>query len=127
MHSNSSFLKYPGLLVEKNGLRVVENSQKRVSGSGKPGLETLEPVFVLGYNFYSVLVVRSASWLKLKVLIFGNVAKKLYLWPFAKKLYHGWISMVTLSNEIAWKLSPPPKWRAGCAPASSDPYETEIE
>jgi len=37
------------LLVEKNGLRVVENSQKRVSGSGKPGLETLQPVFVLGY------------------------------------------------------------------------------
>jgi len=38
----SGFLKYPGLVVEKPGFRVVENSQKkRVSGSGKPGLETL--------------------------------------------------------------------------------------
>ena len=32
--------------------------------------------------------------------------RKLYLWPFAKKLYHGWISMVTSSNKISWKLSP---------------------
>ena len=39
---------------------------------------------------------------------------ELYLWPFAKKVYHGWVSMMTSSNEILWKL-PPPKWRAGCA------------
>ena len=39
-----------------------------------------------------------------------------YMWPFAKKLYHGWISTMTSSNEISWKLPPPPKWRAGCAP-----------
>jgi len=38
-----------------------------------------------------------------------------YMWPFAKKLYHSWISMITSSNEISWKF-PPPKWRAGCAP-----------
>jgi len=38
-----------------------------------------------------------------------------YMWPFAKKLYHGWISTMTSSNEISWRL-PPPKWRAGCAP-----------
>ena len=37
------------------------------------------------------------------------------MWPFAKKLYHGWISTMTSSNEIHEKL-PPPKWRAGCAP-----------
>ena len=28
-------------------------------------------------------------------------------WPFAKKLYHGWISTMTSSNEISWKLPPP--------------------
>ena len=39
-----------------------------------------------------------------------------YKWPFAKKLHHGWLSTMTSSNEISWKLSPP-KWRAGCAPA----------
>jgi len=43
-----------------------------------------------------------------------------YMWPFAKNLYHGWISTTTSSNEISWKL-PPPKWRAGCAPAP-DPW-----
>jgi len=42
--------------------------------------------------------------------------KHYYMWPFAKKLYHGWISTMTSSNEILWKL-PSPKWRAGCAPA----------
>jgi len=37
------------LLVEKHGLQVVENSQKKLfSGSRKPGLETLNQVFVLG-------------------------------------------------------------------------------
>ena len=30
-------------------------------------------------NFYSVLIVRSASWLKLKVLIFGNDAKRTFI------------------------------------------------
>ena len=35
------------------------------------------------------------------------------MWPFAKKLYHGWISTMTSSNEISWKLPPP---RAGCVP-----------
>ena len=31
-------------------------------------------------NFYSVLIIRSASWLKLgKVLIFGNVAKRTFI------------------------------------------------
>ena len=32
---------------------------------------------------------------------------ELYLWPFAKKVYHGWVSMMTSSNEILWKLPPP--------------------
>ena len=41
-----------------------------------------------------------------------------YMWPFAKKLCHGWINTMTSSNEISWKLSPP-KWRAGCAPSCS--------
>ena len=39
-----------------------------------------------------------------------------YMWPFAKKLYHGWISTMTSSNEISWKLHLTPKWRAGSAP-----------
>ena len=30
-----------------------------------------------------------------------------YTWPFAKKLYHGWISTMTSSNEISLKLPPP--------------------
>ena len=30
-----------------------------------------------------------------------------YMWPFAKKLYHGWISTSTSSNKISWKLPPP--------------------
>ena len=30
-----------------------------------------------------------------------------YMRLFAKKLYHGWISTMTSSNEISWKLSPP--------------------
>ena len=38
-----------------------------------------------------------------------------HMWPFAKKLYHGWISTMTSSNKISLKL-PPPKLRAGCAP-----------
>jgi len=29
-----------------------------------------------------------------------------YMWPFAKKLYHGWISTMTSSNEISWKFLP---------------------
>ena len=40
-----------------------------------------------------------------------------YMWPFARKVYHGWISTMTSSNEILWKLPTPPKWRAACAPA----------
>jgi len=40
-----------------------------------------------------------------------------YIWPFAEKLYQGWISTMTSSNEILWKL-PSLKWRAGCAPAA---------
>ena len=42
--------------------------------------------------------------------------REFYLWPLAKKLYDGWINTMTLSNENSWKLPPPPKWRAGCAP-----------
>ena len=38
-----------------------------------------------------------------------------YMWPFAKKLYHGWICTMTSSNETV-KISPLPKWRAGCGP-----------
>ena len=30
--------------------------------------------------------------------------RELYLWSFAKKLYHGWISTMTPANEISWKL-----------------------
>ena len=30
------------------------------------------------------------------------------MWPFPKKLYHGWISTMASSNEISWK-SPPPR------------------
>ena len=30
-----------------------------------------------------------------------------YMSPFAKKLYHGWISTMTSSSEISWKLPPP--------------------
>ena len=30
-------------MLKKNGFQVVENRQKRVSGSGKPGMETLHP------------------------------------------------------------------------------------
>jgi len=30
-------------------------------------------------HFYSVLILRSASWLKLKVLIFGNDAKRTFI------------------------------------------------
>jgi len=44
--------------------------------------------------------------------------RELYLWPFAKKLYHSWVSMMMSSNEISWKL-PHPQWRAGCAPAEA--------
>jgi len=29
------------------------------------------------------------------------------LHPFAKKLYHGWITTMTSSNESLWKLPPP--------------------
>ena len=48
-----------------------------------------------------------------------------YTWPFAKKLYHSWISTMTSSNEISWNFPPneispqtsPPKWRVCCTPA----------
>jgi len=29
-----------------------------------------------------------------------------YMWPLGIKLYHGWISTMTSSNEISWKLPP---------------------
>ena len=45
----------------------------------------------------------------------GKIHYYYYMWPFVNKLYHGWISTMTSSNEILWKLSPP-KWRAGCVP-----------
>jgi len=32
-----------------------------------------------------------------------------YIWPFAKKLYHSWISTMASLNEISWKLPPPPR------------------
>ena len=47
--------------------------------------------------------------------------KELYLWTLAQKLYCGWMSTMTSSNESSWKL-PPPKWRAGCAPVRTSIY-----
>jgi len=47
-------------------------------------------------NYCSVLIVWSASWLKFS---FSEMLRReLCLWPFAKKLYHGWISTMTSSN-----------------------------
>jgi len=42
--------------------------------------------------------------------------RELYLWPFAKSLYHVWISMATSSNENSWKFSPPKmkSWLHSC-------------
>jgi len=31
-------------------------------------------------------------------------------------VYQGWISTMTSSNKISWKLPPFPKWKAGCSP-----------
>jgi len=40
-----------------------------------------------------------------------------YMWSFAKKLYHGWMSTMTSSNEISWKLPPEMKsWLRPCWP-----------
>jgi len=40
-------------------------------------------------NLYSVLIVWSASWLKLKSSHFRKCCEANILRPFAKKLYHG--------------------------------------
>ena len=45
-----------------------------------------------------------------------------YMWPFAKKLYHGRLNKH--DDVIEWhfmKIASPPKWRAGCAPDSPPP------
>jgi len=44
-----------------------------------------------------------------------------YMWPFAKRLYHGWISTMASSNDFSWKL-PPTKWIAGCASGYSQRF-----
>jgi len=41
-----------------------------------------------------------------------------YMWPFAKKLYYSWISTMTSSNEISWKLPPPPEMKSWLCPCS---------
>ena len=41
-----------------------------------------------------------------------------YMWPFAKKLCHGWISTMTSSNEISCKL-PPPEMKSWLRPWSA--------
>ena len=41
------------------------------------------------------------------------------MWPFAKKLYYGWISTMTSSNEISWKLLPPNNSRLHLFPFSN--------
>jgi len=66
------FLKYPGLVVEKIGFRVVENNQeKRVSGSGKPGLETL----ILPCLFGGIFLLNTNS----DRMFAGNFYRKLLL------------------------------------------------
>jgi len=40
------------------------------------------------------------SCLRAKILCY-------YMWPLAKKFYHGWTSTMTSSNEISWKWSHP--------------------
>ena len=76
-------------------------------------------MFVLGYYVPcpdgSICIL-----IKTEKLSFSEMLRReLYLWPFAKKLYHGWISTMTPSNEKSWKL-PPPKWEAGCTPVSGE-------
>jgi len=41
--------------------------------------------------------------------------RELYLWLFAKKLYHSWITTIMSSNDISWKLPPETKsWLCPC-------------
>jgi len=49
-----------------------------------------------------------------KISFLGMLRRELCLWPFAKKLYHGWISTMTSSNERSWKL--PPKMKSWLRP-----------
>jgi len=39
-----------------------------------------------------------------------------YMWPFAIKLYHGWNKHDDVIEWNFMKITPPSKWRAGCAP-----------
>ena len=68
-------------------------------------------------NFYSVLIVRSASWLQLKSSIFENAAKT----TLSVTVYDKVVPRLNKHDgDIEWniiKTTPPPKWRAGRAPA----------
>jgi len=45
--------------------------------------------------------------IKTEMFSFSQMLRReLYLWLFAKKLNHGWISTMSSSNEISWKLPP---------------------
>ena len=46
------------------------------------------------------------------------------MWPFAKKLYHGWISTMTSSNEISWKF--PPEMKSWLRPWVQPVYPENI-
>jgi len=53
--------------------------------------------------FYLVTVLIKTN----TISFLGMLRRAHCLWPFAKKLYRGWISTMTSSNESSWKLPPP--------------------
>jgi len=59
---------------------------------------------------------RCADCVCLHAMDFVSAGKNTLLLYVAvcENLHHGWISTMTSSNAISWKL-PPPKWGAGCA------------
>ena len=48
-----------------------------------------------------------------------------YIWPFVKKLYHGWVSTMTSSNEILWEL-PPPEIKSWLRPCLQVTFEINL-
>ena len=42
------------------------------------------------------------------------------MWPFAKKLYHGWIAR--WCHRMKFHENSPPNWRAGCAPGPTQAH-----
>ena len=73
-------------------------------------------MFVLGYYFLLCPNRSVCILIKSEKFSFSKMLRKeLYLRTFAQKLYYGWMSTMTSSNESSWKF-PPSEMKSGLRP-----------